>query len=292
MAGVATGYFLYIIVLIAGVSLPPGIGALSVSKHPLADGLLLLFPDLRYTACVGIASIGAIATITPWLYGYNRQVFALSRKGFIPSIFSRVHNGVPYTSLIFSCVTGYALVILLLITQDPTVIAVSYGVANLSTMFSYIWMNVIFIALRLKYPDMHRNYRSFLGLTGSVMALMIYIIVFVFLILSDPDNNFIGATFYFYIVLFAVWVPYFLIVSKKYLVLDDDERRAIITTLHVQSVLKTQYGFVYLEEHCLKEMNPESLYGLCEAKKLLGQVDPPLSLEEFKTFCDTFVLCR
>ena len=96
-----------------GVSLPPGLGPLSGEPHPLAAGLQRLFPSLYSGAVVGIASIGALCTVTPWLYATNRQLYALSCKGLLPFIISKVWRGVPYVALAVSALFGYSVVAIL-----------------------------------------------------------------------------------------------------------------------------------------------------------------------------------
>jgi hypothetical protein len=67
---------------------------------------------------------------------------------------------------------------------------------------------------------------------------------------------------YILVILFAIWIAYYCLVSCKYLVMDADEMNAVVTTLKIDLILKTLHGFAYMEAHCLKERNPESLYCL------------------------------
>ena len=260
MAGVITAYFLYIIVLFVGASLPPGVGALSNNKHPLAYALRLLFPSMSYTTSVGIGSIGAFATITPWLYAYSRQWFAMSRKGYVPSIFRNMWRGVPWVSVLFTALSGYFLVLLLLVLNDDFTNQVIIIIALLTTIWLYQLFTGVYILLKYKYPELERKYRSPFGLYGALAGFVTYTIMLVFYLMYDIYMVGISCIIFFALVI--VWSMYFCAVSRKYLILDSDEKQAIISKLTTAMMMNSEHGFEYLEQHCLKEMNPESLYCL------------------------------
>ena len=107
----------------------------------------MLIPSLSLTNAVGLASIGAIVNITPWLYAFSRQVFALSRKGFLPSIFMRMSRNVPYSALIASSLAGYALVLLLVVVNDETLNTLIAYVDDLAALILYLWIPFLFIVI-------------------------------------------------------------------------------------------------------------------------------------------------
>ena len=102
------------------------------------------------------------------------------------------------------------------------------------------------------------------------------------------SDSYIGYGVTIVVVLHLIWMAYYCLVSRNYLVLDADEKHAIIATLTVDRILHTEHGYNYLEEHCLEELNPESLYCITEASELIHMGDE-LSLEIFKSFCEKFV---
>jgi ethanolamine permease len=251
---------MYILVLFVGASLPPGIGTLSVSSHPLADGLRLLFPGLTEKAAVGIASIGALSTVTPWLYAFSRQFFAMSRKGYVPAVFRKVWRGIPVMSVLFCCLTGYSLVLILILAEDPRLYQIVLLIGFLTTIFLYQIFTGVFIILRVYYKDLPRPFRSPFGIFGAASSFIIYTVMFVFLVQSDPEL--VGESTYIFLFLVVCWLAYYYLVSRKNLVLDADEKHAIINKIKTAHIIKTEHGFSYLERHCLKEHNPESLYCL------------------------------
>jgi hypothetical protein len=102
----------------------------------------------------------------------------------------------------------------------------------------------------------------------------------------DSDRN-IGIAVAVIVGLHCSWMTYYCLVSSKFLVFDADEKHAVIATLTLEKILRTAHGFDYLEQHCLQEHNPESIYCLREARELLASDE--LSLDAFKAFCDKYI---
>ena len=106
-------YILYVVVPIAFMSLPPGTAALAIASHPFADAFQTLFPGLSRFTALGLTSVQAFATVMPWLFAFSRQVFALSRKGFILLVLSKISStGVPYLATLSCCAVGFAIVLM------------------------------------------------------------------------------------------------------------------------------------------------------------------------------------
>lgn len=258
MIGVIISYTMYAFVLVAGASLPPGIGSLSVNKYPLADGLHLLFPQLSTTVVVGLASIGALSTVTPWLYAFNRQVFAMGRKGFLPGFLANVYKGLPYSSLIACCIVGIGLNCLIEFNGSDVIYHIIFDIALLATIMVYFWICCTYLFIRLNNDKMYRKFRSPLGYFGAIVGCLSYMTIFVFYCIATKDT--IANSIYSLIVLHMLWMAYYYFVSRHYLVLDSDEKVVIVDMLNLDNMLKTEHGFAYLEQHCTQELNPESLY--------------------------------
>ena len=260
LSGAILCYLAILFCMFVGVSLPPGPAQLSGEPHPIVIGLNMLFPSLSRSVVLGICSIGALATVTPWMYSFSRQLFALSRKGFLPAIFSKVYNGCPYVATIFGIFTGYGIVLLLVLSGERDATVVVQVIANLGSIVTVFFAFMSFILLRVKFPRIERKFRSPFGIAGAAYGLFLTVTTFVFNILSSLMN--VAAILYLLGGLFIVWSFYYYFVSRKTLVLDQDERNAIIKRLDVNALLRTEYGFAYLELHCTREHNTESLYCL------------------------------
>ena len=260
LSGAVFSYAMILCCMFVGVSLPPGPYQLSNESHPIAIGLTMLFPSLSTATVLGLCSLGALATVTPWMYSFSRQLFALSRKGFLPTIFSKVYNGCPYVATIFGIFTGYGIVLLMIISGERPVTVIVQVVANLGSILAVFCAFLSFIILRLKFPNLERKFRSPFGVIGAAYGLFLTVTTFIFNILSSLVN--LAAIFYLLGGLFLLWSMYYYIVARKTLVLDQDEKNAIIKGLDVSAIFKTEYGYAYLELHCIREHNTESLYCL------------------------------
>ena len=281
-------YILYLVVPIALISLPPGTAALAIAAHPFADAFQALFPTISRFTALGVTSIQAFATVLPWLFAFNRQVFSLSRKGFIPQVFSRISStGVPYTALLFCCLFGYAIVLMLIQANNPQLVTIILNISIMSTLLLYIAINVIFIKLRFSMSDHERKFKSVFGLWGPAYSIAVYVVSFIFLIWGVYDT--IGISIAVFVAVIFLWMLYFYFVSRKNIVLDNDEKNAIVVSMDLESVLRTEHGFSYMEKHCKKEMNAESLYCLRELREILGSEHGEISIGLIKEFGAKYV---
>ena len=281
-------YVLFLVLPFALMSLPPGTGALAIAAHPIADAIQALFPAISRVNALGIASIEAFSVVVPWLFAFNRQVYALSRKGFIPQIFSRISStGVPHVALLFCCILGYAVVLMLIQANNPDLVLIIYNLSIISTLWVYISINVIQIKLRYSMADHDRPFKSVFGTWGSYYSLLVYITSLIFLLWGSSDT--IGPSLAVFFGIVVLWMLYFYLVSRKNIVLDDDEKNAIVVSMDLESVLRTEHGFAYMEKHCLKDMNVESLYCLRELREIIGSEHGEISLELIKEFGAKYV---
>ncbi|OMI90262.1 amino acid permease [Streptomyces sp. M1013] len=104
---------------------------------------------LAFCAVVAIASV--VLTV---LYGQTRVLFAMSRDGLVPKVFSKVHakTGAPRANtLIVSLFCG---VLAAAIPLGQLADATSIG-----TLFAFALVNVAVVVLRRTRPDMRRTFR-------------------------------------------------------------------------------------------------------------------------------------
>ena len=151
----------YIAVSLVAVGLV-GANTLSTSGHPLtlamnvtgnvAAGLIISIGGVVSTASVLLTSI----------LGVSRLSFAMSRRGDLPSILSRLHPrfGTPSASIF---ATGALMTILALFVDLSNVVAIGtfamifyYGVSNVAA---------------LKLPDEHRKYPAYIPILGTLSCL-------------------------------------------------------------------------------------------------------------------------
>lgn len=189
IAGASYMYVLFLVVPMALMSLPPGTGTVALDAHPLANAIQALFPAISRVSALGITSIEAFSAVVPWLFAFNRQVYALSRKGFIPQVFSRISStGVPYMALLFCCLFGYSVVLMLIQANNPDLVLIIFNLCLMSTLWVYVAINIIQIKLRYSMADHERKFKSVFGLWGSYYSLVVYITSFIFLLWGSKDT--------------------------------------------------------------------------------------------------------
>lgn len=214
-----------VITLNSGIA--PGATAVGKSNEPLFLGFRTIFGAglgselLALTACTGlIASFHAI------IYAYGRQIYSLARAGYFPYWLSPTHSTrkTPHRALIAGAFLGFmtALFIHFLPQQSP-VAGVLLNMAVFGAVIAYIFQMLSFIVLRFRHPSIERPFRSPLGVTGAIVAMIISALTLIALFLN-PDYR-PGAWGAF--VWFLCGLLYFALYARKRLILSPEEEFAI-----------------------------------------------------------------
>ena len=207
-----------ILLLLGGLVLflaPGGSSAALMADHaaPLVGALQHVYGESSLLATVvnvvGLA--GLIASFFSIIFAYSRQVFALSRAGYLPrwlSVTSR--RKVPSLALVVPGVFGFLLSLTgagdLMITMAVFGATLSYGL-----------MMASHILLRLREPDLQRPYRTPGGVVTSGIALLLSVVAFASTFVVSREAALWSAVFY------AVLVAYFLLYSRRHLVAQAPE---------------------------------------------------------------------
>ncbi|WP_197373166.1 ethanolamine permease [Mycolicibacterium baixiangningiae] len=200
-----------VLVLAAGSG---GAELISASGNPLVEALgdTAMAKVVNY---IGLA--GLIASFFSIIYAYSRQLFALSRAGYLPKRLSVVNSRkAPTLALVVPGIIGF---ILSLTGQG----AMLLNMAVFGAALSYVLMMVSHIALRLREPEMPRPYRTPGGVVTTGFALVIAALAVVATFLVDST----AATWC--LVVYAAFMAYFGIYSRRHLVANspDEEFAAL-----------------------------------------------------------------
>ncbi len=115
---------------------------------------------------VGLA--GLVASFFSIIYAYSRQLFALSRAGYLPRWLSVTgRRRTPYLALIVPGTIGFALAAT---TQDGDKLI---NIAVFGAALSYVLLNVSHIVLRYREPALDRPYRTPGGVITTSIALVL-----------------------------------------------------------------------------------------------------------------------
>lgn len=190
-----------------------GADTLKDSGAPLVDALIVVYGKDTWLASfvnfVGLA--GLIASFFSIIYAYSRQIFALSRAGYLPKKLSLTNsNKAPYLALIVPGIIGF----LLSLTGEGDLLIL---MAVFGATISYVLMMASHIKLRLSRPDLPRPYRTPGGIFTSSIALVLASLAVIAGLMVDPKVWFMAAGIY------AVFILYFVIFSRHHLVSGTPE---------------------------------------------------------------------
>ncbi|WP_319453483.1 MULTISPECIES: ethanolamine permease [unclassified Mycobacterium] len=200
-----------VLVLTAGVG---GAEAMSASGNPLVEAL----GDSGMAKVVNyIGLAGLVASFFSIIYAYSRQLFALSRAGYLPKSLSVVNSRkAPTLALVVPGVIGFALSL----TGQG---AMLLNMAVFGAALSYVLMMVSHIVLRIREPHMPRPYRTPGGIVTTSFALVVAALSVVATFVVDVTAAF------WCLGVFAAFMAYFGFYSRHHLVANspDEEFAAL-----------------------------------------------------------------
>ena len=143
---------------------------------PLSQALL----HLGYRFGSALISAGAIAGLTTVIlvvfYGLTRILFAMSRDGLLPAKFSEVASstGAP-VKIIIICGSLMAFV------SGTVSMHLVAELINLGTLAAFCIVSIGVIVLRYRAPNMHRPFRSPLGITFPILGILacLYLMIYI-----------------------------------------------------------------------------------------------------------------
>ena len=193
---------------------PGGAGAalMSESGAPLPDALNAV-GETGLATFVNYAGLaGLIASFFSIVYAYSRQLFALSRAGYLPRFLSVTSSRkTPIWALIVPGAIGFLLAAIL---QNGDILI---NIAVFAAASSYALMNLSHIVLRIKEPDLPRSYRTPGGVVTTGIAFVLSCVAIVATFFVDPVAAGCAAA------VWAAFIAYFLVYSRKHLVANAPE---------------------------------------------------------------------
>jgi len=190
---------------------PGSAGAETVrtSDNPLPLALrTALGEDSWVAGFVNYAGLaGLVASFFSIIYAYSRQLFALSRAGYLPRALSLTGSRkTPWVALLVPGTIGF---LLAAITQDG---ALLINIAVFGATVSYVLLNLSHIVLRRREPDLERGYRTPGGVVTTGIALTLSVIAVIATFFVDTTAAGITAA------VFLAFVAYFWFYSRHHLV--------------------------------------------------------------------------
>lgn len=215
--GIIAGMSVLLVTCVTVLVLTTGAGGaqeMSSSGNPLVEAL----GDgtaAKVVNYIGLA--GLIASFFSIIYAYSRQLFALSRAGYLPTVLSVTNSRkAPMLALIIPGIIGF---VLSLTGQG----ALLLNMAVFGAALSYVLMMISHIVLRRREPDMPRPYRTPGGAVTTGFALVVAVLAVIATFLVDH----VAALWCLGV--FAAFMLYFAVYSRHRLVANSpDEEFAML----------------------------------------------------------------
>lgn len=220
--GIITAMMVLLVFAALVLFIAPGVAGSDVMKDhgaPLVGALQAVYgEDSNLAMFVNVVGLfGLIASFFSIIYGYSRQVFALSRAGYLPRFLSITSSKkVPVYGLIVPGIIGF----LLSLTGEGDLMIT---MAVFGATISYALMMLSHIILRNKEPELNRPYRTPGGTITTGIALVLSIVAFISTFFVSLEAALWSAVFY------AILVSYFAFYSRHHLVskVPEEEFAAI-----------------------------------------------------------------
>lgn len=209
-----------------------GIGSykLATSAEPLLDGFKAIYGEGIAKTLSLVAVIGLVASFHTIIFAKGRQIYSLSRAGYFPSGLSVTHGSrkTPHVAMVLGSVVALAVMFVLWFSFDSTKSSALIGgtllnMAVFGAMFSYIMQGLSYIRLRQKLPNLHRPYRSPLGIPGAALTVLIALVTVYF----QATDAVYRQGIIWVAVWFAVGILYFAVVGRHKLILSPEEEFAM-----------------------------------------------------------------
>ncbi|CAM2740450.1 ethanolamine permease [Mycobacterium intermedium] len=153
-----------------------GAQAMSTSGNPLVAAL---GPSGAAKAVNYIGLAGLVASFFSIIYAYSRQLFALSRAGYLPTMLSVTNSRkAPTLALIVPGLIGFGLSL----TGKGDLLL---NMAVFGATLSYVLIMVSHVVLRRRAPEMHRPYRTPGGIATTGFALVVATLALIATFLVD-----------------------------------------------------------------------------------------------------------
>ncbi len=194
---------------------PGGAGSAVIqdSDNPLPLAVETAYGGSNFlSSFVNIAGLaGLIASFFSIIFAYSRQMFALSRAGYLPKVLSLTgRRRTPWVALIVPGVIGFVLSI----RGDG---AELLNIAVFGATISYALMMLAHIVLRRREPDLERPYRTPGGVATSGVALVLAVLAVIATFIVDVRAALITLGVY------ALFLAYFGLYSRHHLVAQAPE---------------------------------------------------------------------
>jgi ethanolamine permease len=203
--------------------------SLSTSGEPLLDGFRVLYGNAAANTLALLAVIGLIASFHTIIYAFGRQIYSLARAGYYLPFMSLTNaKKVPHMALFVGAGLGFATMMVLwyLLGSEKGGAIIGSTLLNMAVfgaMISYAMQGLSFILLRKNMPQIHRPYRSPVGVPGAVVTIVVALVTIYYQLQDPVYQKAVLAVAAFYV----LGIVYFAAYGRNQLILSPEEEFAL-----------------------------------------------------------------
>eukprot|EP01100_Stratorugosa_tubuloviscum_P000535 TRINITY_DN1118_c1_g4_i1.p1 TRINITY_DN1118_c1_g4~~TRINITY_DN1118_c1_g4_i1.p1 ORF type:complete len:533 (-),score=215.80 TRINITY_DN1118_c1_g4_i1:79-1677(-) len=232
------------IILIASSSIAPGIAGLSISISPFSNSMITIFNLKNSTRLIALLSLpGLISAFHCGIFAYTRQIFAMSRSGYLPEFLSLTYRQIPWAALIFGTLIGVIAATILKYVGAivPEVGSALVNISTLAALFTYTILMVSYLILKFKYSQIKRKFKSPLHALGAIITIILSILSIVSCLAFQPSYKWALIPL---AGIFFVALSYYFLWSRKRLRISPEEAFALFTLYKIQVTRKRREKFL------------------------------------------------
>ena len=223
-----------VLTLTLGSGIATGAAGVGKSEEPLILAFEAIFGEGIGSALLSfVALAGLIASFHAIIYAYGRNVFSLSRAGYLPKWISVTHadRQTPHRALLLGAAIGFVVALFIeyipeLLSGDVPVGAILLNMAVFGAVITYVTQMIAFVVLRRKMPSSERPYLSPVGIGGAIVATVIAVTTIIAMFFNaDYLIAILGC-----VLVLIIGIVYFAVYSRKQLVRSPEEEYALDQT--------------------------------------------------------------
>jgi ethanolamine permease len=201
-----------------------GAETLAASDNPLpAAAEAVGGRGVIYWLVTSVGLTGLIASFFSIIFAYSRQIYALSRAGYLPPWLSKVNRRrAPHRALIVGAIVGYVVILIVdrFNTGDIATGDLLLQMAVFAALISYIMMMASHLKLRRDFPRLERPYRTpGYPVTPAIALVLSVVALFSSFFYVDAAGFAVAGTALAYV----VGLAYFWFYSRHHLVAEAPE---------------------------------------------------------------------
>ncbi len=139
-----------------------------------------------YVVLIGM-SVGIIGTINGDVLTFPRTYYAMAMEGYFPKSFKKLHPkyAIPHVATIVQAIISIILVMMRDLEQLTGLVIFTSAALNMLAIAAVL-------VFRKKYPDLERPYKVWGGAPTVIITLIVFSILLINELVSDPVNSLIG----------------------------------------------------------------------------------------------------